>query len=50
MPGERPILLIRQVLPVAERHTDLNGTQPHTLRYHREVIEVGQPADDAGCR
>jgi NAD(P)-dependent dehydrogenase (short-subunit alcohol dehydrogenase family) len=30
--------------------TDLDGTQPHMLRYHREVIETGRPADDAGYR
>ena len=26
--------------------TDLDGTQPQMLRYHREVIEAGKPADD----
>lgn len=30
--------------------TDLDGTQPHMLRYHREVIEAGRPADDIGYR
>jgi NAD(P)-dependent dehydrogenase (short-subunit alcohol dehydrogenase family) len=30
--------------------TDLDGTQPHMLRYHREVIEAGRPADDTGYR
>ena len=30
--------------------TDLDGTQPHMLRYHREVIDAGRPADDTGYR
>jgi hypothetical protein len=30
--------------------TDLDGTQPHMLRYHREVIDAGRPADDSGYR
>lgn len=30
--------------------TDLNGTQPHMLKYHREVMETGKPADDTGYR
>jgi NAD(P)-dependent dehydrogenase (short-subunit alcohol dehydrogenase family) len=30
--------------------TDLDGTQPHMLRYHREIIDAGRPADDAGYR
>ncbi len=30
--------------------TDLDGTQPHMLRYHREVIDAGKPADDTGYR
>jgi NAD(P)-dependent dehydrogenase (short-subunit alcohol dehydrogenase family) len=30
--------------------TDLDGTQPHFLRYHREVIKAGKPADDSGYR
>jgi len=30
--------------------TDLDGTQPHMLRYFREVIEAGRPANDAGFR
>jgi hypothetical protein len=30
--------------------TDVDGTQPHMLRYHREVIEAGKPADDTGYR
>jgi NAD(P)-dependent dehydrogenase (short-subunit alcohol dehydrogenase family) len=30
--------------------TDLDGTQPHMLRYHREVMEAGKPADDRGYR
>ena len=30
--------------------TDLDGTQPHMLRYHREVTEAGRPADDTGYR
>jgi NAD(P)-dependent dehydrogenase (short-subunit alcohol dehydrogenase family) len=29
---------------------DLDGTQPHMLKYHREVIEAGMPADDTGYR
>jgi NAD(P)-dependent dehydrogenase (short-subunit alcohol dehydrogenase family) len=28
--------------------SDLDGTQPHMLRYHREVMEAGKPADDRG--
>ena len=30
--------------------TDLDGTQPHMLRYHQEVIDAGRPADDTGYR
>jgi NAD(P)-dependent dehydrogenase (short-subunit alcohol dehydrogenase family) len=30
--------------------TDLDGTQPHMLKYHREVIETGKPADDTAYR
>jgi NAD(P)-dependent dehydrogenase (short-subunit alcohol dehydrogenase family) len=30
--------------------TDLDGTQPHMLKYHREIIDTGQPADDTGYR
>jgi NAD(P)-dependent dehydrogenase (short-subunit alcohol dehydrogenase family) len=30
--------------------TDLDGTQPQMLRYHREVMEAGKPADDRGYR
>ena len=30
--------------------TDLDGTQPHMLRYFREVIDAGKPADDTGYR
>jgi NAD(P)-dependent dehydrogenase (short-subunit alcohol dehydrogenase family) len=30
--------------------TDLDGTQPHMLRYFREVIDAGKPADDHGYR
>src|ERR687897_751054 len=30
--------------------TDLDGTQPHFRRYHREVIKAGKPADDTGYR
>lgn len=30
--------------------TDLDGTQPNMLTYHREVIEAGRPADDSGYR
>jgi NAD(P)-dependent dehydrogenase (short-subunit alcohol dehydrogenase family) len=30
--------------------TDLDGSQPHMLRYHREVMEAGKPADDTGYR
>jgi NAD(P)-dependent dehydrogenase (short-subunit alcohol dehydrogenase family) len=30
--------------------SDLDGTQPHMLRYHREVMEAGKPADDRGYR
>jgi NAD(P)-dependent dehydrogenase (short-subunit alcohol dehydrogenase family) len=30
--------------------TDLDGTQPHMLKYHREVIDAGQPANDTGYR
>lgn len=30
--------------------TDLDGTQPHMLKYHREIIETGRPADDNGYR
>ena len=30
--------------------TDLDGTQPHMLRYHREIIDAGKPADDTGYR
>ena len=30
--------------------TDLDGTQPHMLRYHREIIQTGKPADDTGYR
>jgi NAD(P)-dependent dehydrogenase (short-subunit alcohol dehydrogenase family) len=30
--------------------TDLDGTQPHMLKYHREVMEAGKPADDTGYR
>jgi hypothetical protein len=29
---------------------DLDGTQPHMLRYHREIIDAGKPADDTGYR
>ncbi|MCZ7435152.1 SDR family oxidoreductase [Micromonospora sp. WMMC241] len=30
--------------------TDLDGTRPHFLRYHEEVIKPGKPADDSGYR
>jgi len=30
--------------------TDLDGTQPHMLRYFREVMHAGKPADDSGYR
>jgi NAD(P)-dependent dehydrogenase (short-subunit alcohol dehydrogenase family) len=30
--------------------TDLDGTRPHFLRYHEEVIKAGKPADDTGYR
>ncbi|MFE9694415.1 SDR family oxidoreductase [Micromonospora sp. NPDC005806] len=30
--------------------TDLDGTRPHFLRYHDEVIKPGKPADDTGYR
>jgi len=30
--------------------TDLDGTQPHMLKYFREVIDAGKPADDRGYR
>jgi NAD(P)-dependent dehydrogenase (short-subunit alcohol dehydrogenase family) len=30
--------------------TDLDGTQPHFRRYHREVMKAGKPADDTGYR
>jgi NAD(P)-dependent dehydrogenase (short-subunit alcohol dehydrogenase family) len=30
--------------------TDLDGTQPHMLRYFREVMDAGKPADDTGYR
>jgi NAD(P)-dependent dehydrogenase (short-subunit alcohol dehydrogenase family) len=30
--------------------TDLDGTQPNMLRYFREVIDGGKPADDTGYR
>jgi NAD(P)-dependent dehydrogenase (short-subunit alcohol dehydrogenase family) len=30
--------------------TDLDGTQPHMLRYFREVVEADKPADDTGYR
>ena len=30
--------------------TDLDGTRPHFLRYHAEVMEPGKPADDTGYR
>jgi NAD(P)-dependent dehydrogenase (short-subunit alcohol dehydrogenase family) len=30
--------------------TDLDGTQPHLLKYHREIIDAGKPANDAGSR
>jgi NAD(P)-dependent dehydrogenase (short-subunit alcohol dehydrogenase family) len=30
--------------------TDLDGTQPHFRRYHREVMKAGKPADDSGYR
>jgi NAD(P)-dependent dehydrogenase (short-subunit alcohol dehydrogenase family) len=30
--------------------TDLDGTQPHMLRYYREIMQAGKPADDAGYR
>ena len=30
--------------------TDLDGTKPHMLRYFREVIDAGKPADDTGYR
>jgi NAD(P)-dependent dehydrogenase (short-subunit alcohol dehydrogenase family) len=30
--------------------TDLDGTQPHMLKYHREIIDAGKPADDTGYR
>ncbi|MDG4804458.1 SDR family oxidoreductase [Micromonospora sp. WMMD980] len=30
--------------------TDLDGTRPHFLRYHEEVIKRGRPADDSGYR
>jgi NAD(P)-dependent dehydrogenase (short-subunit alcohol dehydrogenase family) len=30
--------------------TDLDGTQPHMLKYHREIMQAGKPADDAGYR
>ena len=30
--------------------TDLDGTQPHMLKYFREVIDTGKPADDTGYR
>jgi NAD(P)-dependent dehydrogenase (short-subunit alcohol dehydrogenase family) len=30
--------------------TDLDGTQPHMLRYFREIVDAGKPADDAGYR
>jgi NAD(P)-dependent dehydrogenase (short-subunit alcohol dehydrogenase family) len=30
--------------------TDLDGTQPHMLKYFREVIDAGKPADDTGYR
>jgi NAD(P)-dependent dehydrogenase (short-subunit alcohol dehydrogenase family) len=30
--------------------TDLDGTQPHMLRYFREVMYAGKPADDSGYR
>jgi NAD(P)-dependent dehydrogenase (short-subunit alcohol dehydrogenase family) len=30
--------------------TDLDGTQPHMLRYHREIIDTGKTADDTGYR
>ncbi|MCW3812951.1 SDR family oxidoreductase [Micromonospora sp. DR5-3] len=30
--------------------TDLDGTRPHFLRYEKEVIAAGKPADDTGYR
>jgi NAD(P)-dependent dehydrogenase (short-subunit alcohol dehydrogenase family) len=30
--------------------TDLDGTQPHFFKYHREVMQAGKPADDTGYR
>ena len=30
--------------------TDLDGTQPHMLRYFREVMDAGKPANDDGYR
>ena len=30
--------------------TDLDGTQPQMLKYHREVMEAGKPADDRKYR
>jgi NAD(P)-dependent dehydrogenase (short-subunit alcohol dehydrogenase family) len=30
--------------------TDLDGTQPHMLRYFREIVDAGKPADDTGYR
>jgi NAD(P)-dependent dehydrogenase (short-subunit alcohol dehydrogenase family) len=30
--------------------TDLDGTQPQMLRYEREVMQAGKPADDTGYR
>ena len=30
--------------------TDLDGTQPHMLRYFREIIDAGKPAGDTGYR